>query len=31
LVDGQVKETFTQAQFTEPLPQPDLQKLGFVK
>ena len=31
LVDGQVKETFTQAQFTEPLPRPDLQKLGFVK
>jgi hypothetical protein len=31
LVDGQVKETFTQAQFNEPLPQPDLQKLGFVK
>jgi len=31
LVDGQVKETFTQAQFNEPLPKPDLQKLGFVK
>ena len=31
LVDGQVKETFTQAQFNEPLPQPDLKKLGFVK
>jgi uncharacterized membrane protein YphA (DoxX/SURF4 family) len=31
LVDGQVKETFTQAQFNVPLPQPDLQKLGFVK
>ncbi len=31
LLDGQVKETFTQAQFNEPLPQPDLQKLGFVK
>jgi hypothetical protein len=31
LVDGQVKGTFTQAQFNEPLPQPDLQKLGFVK
>jgi hypothetical protein len=31
LVDGQVKETFTQAQFNAPLPQPDLQKLGFVK
>jgi hypothetical protein len=31
LVDGRVKETFTQAQFNVPLPQPDLQKLGFVK
>jgi hypothetical protein len=31
LVDGQVKGTFTQAQFNVPLPQPDLQKLGFVK
>lgn len=31
LVDGQVKETFTQAQFNEPLPEPDLKKLGFVK
>jgi len=31
LVDGQMKETFTQAQFNEPLPQPDLKKLGFVK
>jgi len=31
LQDGQVKETFTQAQFNAPLPQPDLQKLGFVK
>jgi hypothetical protein len=31
LVDGRVKETFTQAQFNVPLPQPDLQKLGFAK
>jgi hypothetical protein len=31
LVGGQVKETFTQAQFNVPLPKPDLQKLGFVK
>jgi hypothetical protein len=31
LVDGHVKETFTQAQFNVPLPQPDLEKLGFVK
>jgi hypothetical protein len=31
LVNGRVKETFTQAQFNVPLPQPDLQKLGFVK
>lgn len=31
LVDGQVKETFGQAQFNEPLPGPDLKKLGFVK
>ncbi len=31
LVDGQVKETFGQAQFNEPLPAPDLKKLGFVK
>lgn len=31
LQDGQVKETFTQAQFNVPLPRPDLQKLGFVK
>lgn len=31
LVDGQVKETFAQSQFNEPLPEPDLQKLGFVK
>ncbi len=31
LVDGQVKETFGQAQFNAPSPQPDLQKLGFVK
>ena len=31
LVDGQVKETFTQAQFNVPLPGPELKKLGFVK
>jgi hypothetical protein len=31
LVNGRVKETFTQAQFNVPLPQPDLQKLGFAK
>lgn len=31
LRDGQVKETFTQAQFNEPAPAPDLKKLGFVK
>jgi hypothetical protein len=31
LEDGQIKGTFTQAQFNVPLPQPDLQKLGFVK
>jgi len=31
LVDGQVKETFAQAQFNEPLPEPDLKKLGFVR
>jgi hypothetical protein len=31
LLDGRVKETFTQAQFNVPLPQPDLQKLGFAK
>ncbi len=31
LVDGQVKETFTQAQFNVPLPQPELKKLNFVK
>ena len=31
LVDGQVKGTFTQAQFNVPLPRDDLQKLGFVK
>jgi hypothetical protein len=31
LMDGQIKETFTQAQFNAPLPQPDLLKLGFVK
>ena len=31
LDDGQVKETFEQARFNEPLPAPDLKKLGFVK
>ena len=31
LVDGQVKGTFTQAQFNVPLPQPDLKKLDFIK
>jgi hypothetical protein len=31
LDDGRVKETFSQAQFNAPLPQPDLKKLGFVK
>ena len=31
LVDGQQKETFTQAQFNVPLPQPQLKMLGFLK
>lgn len=31
LEDGRVKETFGQAQFNEPLPAPDLRKLGLVK
>ena len=31
LEDGVSKETFGQAQFNEPLPAPDLKKLGFVK
>ncbi len=31
LVNGQVKETFGQAQFNVPLPEPELKKLGFVK
>ena len=31
LDDGRVKETFGQAQFDVPLPEPDLKKLGFVK
>lgn len=30
LVDGHEKETFSQAQFTAPLPEPELHKLGFV-
>ncbi len=29
--DGQVKASFSQAQFNEPLPAPDLKKLGFVQ
>lgn len=31
LEDGRIKETFAQAQFNEPLPEPDLKKLKFVK
>jgi hypothetical protein len=31
LQDGQVKARFSQAEFNEPLPAPDLKKLGFVK
>lgn len=31
LNDGRVKETFGQAQFYAPLPEPDLKKLGFLK
>jgi uncharacterized membrane protein YphA (DoxX/SURF4 family) len=31
LEDGYAKQTFGQAQFNEPLPAPDLKKLGFVK
>ncbi|MGI8959331.1 MAG: MauE/DoxX family redox-associated membrane protein [Bryobacteraceae bacterium] len=31
LEDGRVKETFGQAQFYAPLPQPDLKRLGFVR
>jgi hypothetical protein len=31
LNDGRVKETFSQAEFNAPLPEPDLKKLGFVK
>jgi hypothetical protein len=31
LEDGRVKQTFTQMQFNEPSPAPDLKKLGFVK
>jgi hypothetical protein len=31
LDDGQVKQTFEQTQFNEPLPAADLKKLGFVK
>jgi len=30
LKDGHVEETFNQAQFNAPLPEPDLKKLGFV-
>ncbi len=31
LVNGQVKETFGQAAFNEPAPEPDLKKLGFIQ
>ena len=31
LVDGQVKQTFAQAQFNAPSPGPDLKKLGFAQ
>ncbi len=31
LEDGRVEQTFGQAQFDVPLPEPDLKKLGFVK
>ena len=31
LVNGQVRETFGQAEFNKPLPEPDLKKLGFVE
>jgi methylamine utilization protein MauE len=31
LNDGKIEETFGQAQFNDPLPEPDLKKLGFVK
>ena len=31
LQNGQVKQTFGQAQFNEPLPAPDLKRLGFVR
>ena len=31
LNNGRVEETFNQAQFNAPLPEPDLKKLGFVK
>ncbi|MFL6351237.1 MAG: MauE/DoxX family redox-associated membrane protein [Bryobacteraceae bacterium] len=31
LEDGRIKETFGQAQFNAPLPEPDLKRLGFVK
>jgi hypothetical protein len=31
LDNGRVKETFDQAQFNAPSPEPDLKKLGFVK
>jgi hypothetical protein len=30
-VDGDVKGTFPQAQFNQPLPAPDLRRLQFVK
>jgi hypothetical protein len=31
LNSGRVEETFNQAQFNAPLPEPDLKRLGFVK
>jgi hypothetical protein len=31
LTNGRVQQTFAQAQFNEPLPAPDLKRLGFVK
>lgn len=31
LQNGRVKQTFSQAEFNVPLPEPDLKKLGFVK
>jgi uncharacterized membrane protein YphA (DoxX/SURF4 family) len=31
LVDGHVKQTFSQAQFNEPMPRADLEKIGFIR